>query len=175
MRMNLDCVASSHFVLGRDVLCEFDYWPLAVSMSSTKVCLQCKAAIPVRRKTCERCDHVFRSKRKAECNLRDSESYETYESSRSVKSARKNKDKLHKACERASETREQNLRRQEQNRMRMASIRECETFEQTVHRQEQNRMRTVLVNTQLQYMHCCAEGLALQCLSLCKLFSHHQN
>ena len=25
-------VASGHFVLGRDVLCEFDYWPLAVSM-----------------------------------------------------------------------------------------------------------------------------------------------
>ena len=33
--------------------------------------------------------------------------YETYESSRiSVKSARKAKDKLHMACERASETRE---------------------------------------------------------------------
>ena len=81
MRMNLDHVASSDFVLGRDVLCEFDYWPLAVSMPPTKVCPQCKAAVPVRRKTCERCDHVFRSKRKAECNLRD-ESYETYEISR---------------------------------------------------------------------------------------------
>ena len=69
MRMNLDHVASGHFVLGRDVLCEFDYWPLAVSMPPTKVCPQCKAAVPVRRKTCERCDHVFRSKRKAECNL----------------------------------------------------------------------------------------------------------
>ena len=52
--------------LGRD---EFDYWPLAVSMPPTKVCPHCKAAVPVRRKTCERCDHVFRSKRKAECNL----------------------------------------------------------------------------------------------------------
>ena len=30
MRMNLDHVASGHFVLGRDVLCEFDYWPWAV-------------------------------------------------------------------------------------------------------------------------------------------------
>ena len=39
MRMNLDHVASGHFVLGRDVLCEFDYWPLAVSMPPTKVCL----------------------------------------------------------------------------------------------------------------------------------------
>ena len=54
------------------------------------------------------------------------ESYETYESSRtdSVKSARKAKDKLHKACERASEICEQTLHRQEQNRMRMASMRE---------------------------------------------------
>ena len=66
MRMNLDHVASGHFVLGRDVLCEFDYWPLAVSMPPTKVCPQCKAAVPVKRKTCERCDLVFR---KAECNL----------------------------------------------------------------------------------------------------------
>ena len=59
----------------------------------------------------------------------------------SVKSARKAKDKLHKACERASETRERTLYRQEQNRMRKASMRGSETFEQTVHRQEQNRMR----------------------------------
>ena len=55
-------VSSGHFVLGRDVLCEFDYWPLAVSMPPTKVC----PAVPVRRKTCERCDLVFRFKRKAE-------------------------------------------------------------------------------------------------------------
>ena len=33
----------------------------------------------------------------------------------SVKSARKAKDKLHKACERASEIRERTLHRQEQN------------------------------------------------------------
>ena len=33
----------------------------------------------------------------------------------SVKSARKATDKLHKACERASETRERTLYRQEQN------------------------------------------------------------
>ena len=39
----------------------------------------------------------------------------------SVKSARKVKDKLHKACERASEIRERTLHRQEQNRMRMVS------------------------------------------------------
>ena len=51
MRMNLDHVASGHFVLGRGVLCKFDYWPLAVSMPPTKVWPQCKAAVPVRRKT----------------------------------------------------------------------------------------------------------------------------
>ena len=121
MRMNLDHVASGDH-LGRDVLCEFDYWPLAVSMPPTKVCLQCKAAVPVRRKTCELCDHVFRSKRKAECNLREKamKRMRSVESD-SVKSARKAKDKV---CERASETREQTVHRQEQNRMHMASMRE---------------------------------------------------
>ena len=65
-------MASGRFVLGRDVHnCEFDYWPLAVSMLPTKVCPQCKAAVPVRQNTCERCDHVLRSKRKAECNLQE--------------------------------------------------------------------------------------------------------
>ena len=48
MCMNLDHVAGGCFVLGRDVHCEFDYWPLAVSMPPTKVCLQCKAAVLVR-------------------------------------------------------------------------------------------------------------------------------
>ena len=38
----------------------------------------------------------------------------------SVKSARKAKHKLHKACEKASEIRERTLHRQEQNRMCMA-------------------------------------------------------
>ena len=42
----------------------------------------------------------------------------------SVKSAGKAKDKLYKACERASETCERTLHGQEQNRMRMASMRE---------------------------------------------------
>ena len=68
----------------------------------------------------------------------------------SVKSARKVKDKLHKACERASEIRERSLHRQEQNRMRMVSIRESETFEQTVHRQEQNRMCMVSMRVMRQ-------------------------
>ena len=61
MHTNLDMgdVASRRFVLGRDVRCEFDYWPLAVRMPPTKVCPQCKAAVPVRWKTCESYDHVF--------------------------------------------------------------------------------------------------------------------
>ena len=103
-------VASGRFVLERDVFCEFDFWPLAVSMPSTKVCLQCKAAVPVKPKTCIRCDHVFRSKRKAECNLREKvmKCMRAVESD-SVKSTRKAKDKLHKACEKASETCEQTL------------------------------------------------------------------
>ena len=65
-------------------------------MPPTKVCPQCKAAVPVRRKTCECCDHVFRSKRKAEFNLREKamKHMRTVESD-SVKSARKAKDKLH--------------------------------------------------------------------------------
>ena len=42
----------------------------------------------------------------------------------SVISAWKAEDKLHKACERVSETRERALHGQEQSRMRMASMRE---------------------------------------------------
>ena len=42
--------------------------PAPLSMPPTKVCPLCKAAVPVRRKTRERCDLVFR---KAECNLRE--------------------------------------------------------------------------------------------------------
>ena len=82
-------------------------------MPSTKVCLQCKAAVPVKRKICGCCDHVFRSRRKAECNLREQAVKRMMAvESDSVKSARKANDKLHKACERASETREH---RQKQN------------------------------------------------------------
>ena len=42
----------------------------------------------------------------------------------SVKSARKAKDKLHKACERESKICERTLCRQEQNTMCMASMKE---------------------------------------------------
>ena len=98
----------AHFLGVKNVHCdEFDYWPLAVSMPPTKVCPQCKAAVPVRRKTCEHCDHVFRSKQKAECNLREKATRRvTAVESDSVKSARNAKDELHKACERVSEIRE---------------------------------------------------------------------
>ena len=67
-------------------------------MPPTKVCLQCKAAVPVRWKTCECCDHVFRSIRKAERNLREKamKCMRTVESD-NVKSTRKAKDKLHKS------------------------------------------------------------------------------
>ena len=59
MYMNLDHVASGCFVLGRGIHCEFNFWPLAVSMPPTKVCPQYKAAVPLGWKTCERCVHVF--------------------------------------------------------------------------------------------------------------------
>ena len=55
-----------------------------------------------------------------------------------VKSGRKAKDKLHKACQRASETRERTLHRQKQNRMHMASMRESRHSDR------------FLVNTQVQ-------------------------
>ena len=72
-------------------------------MPPTKVCPQCKAAVPVRWKTCERCDHVFQSKGKAECNLREKalKRIRAVELD-SVKSARKAKDKLHKESVRNS-------------------------------------------------------------------------
>ena len=60
----------------------------------------------------------------------------------SVKSARKAKDKLHKACERASETRER-----------------------TLHGQEQNNAHGKQERVKYNHMHCCADSLALQCLS----------
>ena len=51
MHMNMDHIASGHFVLGETLLMAIG------SMPPTKVCLQFKAAVPVRRKTCERCNH----------------------------------------------------------------------------------------------------------------------
>ena len=65
------------------------------------------------------------SKQKAECKLASlTMKRMEAEESDSVKSARKAKDKLHKACERTSQARERTLHGQEQNRMCMASLRE---------------------------------------------------
>ena len=65
-------MASGHFVLGS--LCEFNYCLLAIgSKYASKKGLP--AAVPIRRKTCERCDLVFRFKRKAECNLQEKTVY----------------------------------------------------------------------------------------------------
>ena len=71
----------------------------------------------------------------------------------SVKSAMKAKYKLHKACERESETRERTLHGQEQN---------------NPYGKHERGMRQWSISSQHKYnhMHCCAEGLALQCLSL---------
>ena len=104
-------------------------------MPPTKVCPQCRAAVPVRRRTCERCDHVFRSKRKAECNLREKavKRMGAVESD-SVKSARKAKDKLHKPFKER-----QKLVSEGRNKtMRIASMRESRDSDR------------FLVNTQVQ-------------------------
>ena len=63
-------VASGHFVLGSD----FDCCLLAIGSkyASNK---GMPTAVPIRRKTCECCDLVFRFKRKAECNLREKTVY----------------------------------------------------------------------------------------------------
>ena len=64
MRVNLDMCLVTILFLGETFFASsiIAYWPLAVSMPSTKVCPHCKAAVPVRPKTCERCDLVFRFK-----------------------------------------------------------------------------------------------------------------
>ena len=75
MRMNLDTWLAAILFLGEFFASSIiAYWPLAVNMPPTKVCPQCKAAVPVRQKTCERCDLVFRFKQKAECEI---DSHET--------------------------------------------------------------------------------------------------
>ena len=162
MRMNLDLwtlttrIAAILFSLGRDVasrrvwlcenrrdvLCEFDYWSIGsktVSMPLTKVCPLCKAAVPIRWKTCECCDLVVRSKRKADCNLRvkTMKRMGAVESD-SVKSARKAKDKLHKPFKERQELVSEALHRQKQNRIRMASMRQSRDSD------------WFLVNTQVQ-------------------------
>ena len=64
-------VASGHFVLGETFFASsiIGHWQL--SMPPTKVRPQCKAAVPVRRKTCEFVNAVILSFGKTECNLRE--------------------------------------------------------------------------------------------------------
>ena len=76
MHMNLDTWLVALLFLGEtfsatSIIAYWPFSPLAVSMPPTKVCPQCKAAVPIRRKTCEHCDLVFRFKPKAECNSRE--------------------------------------------------------------------------------------------------------
>ena len=54
MRMNLDTWLAAILFLGETFFASsiIAYWSLAVSMHPTKICPQCKAAVPVRRKTC---------------------------------------------------------------------------------------------------------------------------
>ena len=92
MRMNLDHVASGHFVLGRDVNAVI----LSFDPNEEQSVI---------------CEITMKRMRAVESD--------------SVKSARKVKDKSHKACERASETRERTMHGQEQNRIHMASIVGC--------------------------------------------------
>ena len=70
-------------------------------MPPRKVCPQCQAVVPLRLKVCRPYQHVFRSKRKVECNLPD----------QAIK------------CKRASESCERTLRRKQQNRQHMACVR----------------------------------------------------
>ena len=111
-------------------------------MPPTKVCPQCKTAVPVRQKAViisfDPNESILREKAMNPMRAVESDS---------VKSARKAIDKLHKTCERASETRERTLHKQDKTECawQAKSKIECtkcesETFEQTVHRQEQNRM-----------------------------------
>ena len=51
MHMNLDTLLVAILFMGETFFASsiIAYWPLAVSMPPTKVCPQCKAAVPVRR------------------------------------------------------------------------------------------------------------------------------
>ena len=58
---------------------------------------------------------------------------------------------------------EELLVRKERDKVRKVSNKASETREQTLHRQEQNRTHMASINT---YHLACAEGSALQCCSL---------
>ena len=92
----------------------------------------------------------------------------------SVKSARKAKDKLHKACERVVSSPDPTLSGRDARGGHETSERASETREQTLHGQNKT-MRMACTresrdsdqfSSQHTSTHCCAEGLVFQCLSL---------
>ena len=125
-------------------------------MPPTKVCSQCKAAVHIKQKVCERCGNGFPSKRKAEFNSPEKamKRIRALEPD-TVKAVRSAKDKLQKAINRASETRKQTLHRYEQDRLCKANMRESETCEQTLRRQKQDRMH----KASMRKLETCEETL----------------
>ena len=94
-------------------------------MPPTKQCPDCKVAVHIRQKVCDRCHHAFRSKRIAEYkanekSIKRAKNEKSIKRARasesdSMKSVRQAKDKLHKASKRVSETRKQTRQRQHQD------------------------------------------------------------
>jgi hypothetical protein len=72
-------------------------------MPPSKVCPQCNAVVPIRLKVCKTCQHVFRAKRQIEHTVPARAMKRLRVAlSDSVKSVKMAKDKLQKACKRAS-------------------------------------------------------------------------
>ena len=95
MHINLVHVASGHFVIERDTLSKFDYWPLAVIIPPAKVARSVNLLNAV----------IMSFNPNEKLSVICEKAMKRIESD-GVKSARKAKHKLHKACERASEIRE---------------------------------------------------------------------
>ena len=95
-------------------------------MRLRKVCPQCNTVVHVKRSVCN-CGHAFTSKKmKAPCSaLGEPENAMKCRKvllSEEELLVTKQRDKVHKASKRASETREQTLHRQEQNRTHLACV-----------------------------------------------------
>jgi len=136
IRMNLDTWLAAILFLGETFFVSsiIAYSPLTISMPPTKICPQCKAAVPVRRKTCERCDLMIQTKSSV---LARENSLTMKNCTRPVKERQKLVSEL---CMGRNKT------------MRMASMRVT-------------RLTDFYSTHNHNHMHCCAEGLALQCLS----------
>ena len=111
-------------------------------MPPTKVCSQCKAAVHIKQKVCERCGNGFPSKRKAEFNSPEKamKRIRALEPD-TVKAVRHKQDRIRKASMRELETCEETLHRHKQDRICKASMRELEACEETLHTQKQDRIR----------------------------------